>query len=72
VHASALEKDSWGEVAWIAGAVVASLALHLALAAGVSRVPEREREEPVWIEMAVATVEPPPPCSCRRRESSAR
>jgi protein TonB len=60
VRARALDGGSAGEVLWLLGAVVVSLALHLSLAAGVSRIPEREREEPVWVEMAVATVEPAP------------
>lgn len=59
--AAALDRASWGEVAWVVGAVAVSVALHLALAAGVSQVPERAREEPVWIEMAVTAPEPPPP-----------
>ncbi|MCB9696829.1 MAG: energy transducer TonB [Alphaproteobacteria bacterium] len=58
---TALDEGSWTEVAWIAGAVVASLIVHVVLAASVSAIPERQHTEPVWIEMAITEVTPPEP-----------
>ncbi len=57
----ALDDGSWVELGWIAAAAFVSFGLHLAVAAGVTRIPERERSEPVWIEMAMTEVEPPEP-----------
>lgn len=45
---------------FLAVAVLSSLAIHAALAVSVARIPPREPEEPVWVEMAVTTVEPAP------------
>ncbi|MEQ1503377.1 MAG: hypothetical protein ABMB14_14160, partial [Myxococcota bacterium] len=62
---AALESDGWRELRWLVAGVVLSLGLHVSLAAGVSRIPDRGPPPPVWVEMAITEVqpvpEPPPP-----------
>lgn len=60
MQVTALELDSWDGLRWIAVAVVVSLVVHVSLAAGVSRIPEREIHEPVWMEMVVVEAPEPP------------
>lgn len=58
---TALDDESWGEIAWIGLAVVVSLGLHAAMAFSVASIPERTHTEPVWVEMAITDVTPPEP-----------
>ena len=58
MQTNALDLEPWDGLRWIATGAVVSLLLHLSLAAGVSRIPERIREEPVWMEMVVVEPEP--------------
>jgi TonB family protein len=60
VTAALFDTGPQADLRWLIAAAVVSVGLHLALAAGVSTIPPREPQEPVWVEMAVATVEPEP------------
>lgn len=60
MRATVLDAGSWREWGLLAGAVLASSLLHVAIASGASAIELRAHEEPVWVEMAVAVVEPEP------------
>ncbi len=47
--------------AWIGLGILVSGLLHIALAATVAAIPDREYRTPKWLEMAIVVDEPPPP-----------
>jgi TonB family protein len=50
-----------GGLRWIAVGLFASLGLHVAVAGGIGRIPERAANAAQWVEMAVTEVQPEPP-----------